>query len=143
MVHSSEKHQIDACLGWISFAYDDGLEEYNISIDENMVGGTIYACDEDGNEITKAKVGETVFVEVEADEGYTTNGAYYINGQIANDFMFVMPEEDVILSATFTPVHTCSYTESVVDAQYLKSDATCQSGAVYYNRHCHRHRCGG
>ena len=43
-----------SCLGWISFVYDDGLEEYNISIDENMVGGTIYACDEDGNEITKA-----------------------------------------------------------------------------------------
>ena len=121
-----------ACLGWISFEYDDGLEEYNISIDEDMVGGTLYACDEDGNEITKAKAGETVFVEVEADAGYTTNGAYYINGQIANDFMFVMPEEDVILSATFTPIHTCSYTESVVDAKYLKENATCQSGAVYY-----------
>ena len=60
-----------ACLGWISFVYDDGLEEYNISIDENMVGGTIYACDEDGNEISKAKAGETVYVEVEAEEGYT------------------------------------------------------------------------
>lgn len=30
------------------------------------------------------------------------------------------------------PVHTCSYTESVVDAKYLKTEATCQSGAVYY-----------
>lgn len=30
------------------------------------------------------------------------------------------------------PIHTCSYTESVVDAKYLKSEATCQSGAVYY-----------
>jgi len=30
------------------------------------------------------------------------------------------------------PVHTCSYTESVVDAKYLKTEATCQSSAVYY-----------
>ena len=121
-----------ACLGWISFVYDDGLEEYNISIDENMVGGTIYACDEDGNEITKAKAGETVFVEVEADEGYTTTGAYYINGQIANDFMFVMPEEDVILTATFQKQHTHVYDKEVAADKYLKDAATCQSGAVYY-----------
>lgn len=119
-----------ACLGWISFVYDDGLEAYNISIDENMVGGTIYACDEDGNEISKAKAGETVFVEVEADEGYTTTGAYYVNGQIANDFMFVMPEEDVVLSATFTPVHTCEFKE-VVHSDYLKAEATCEHGAEY------------
>ena len=115
-----------------SFEYDDGLEEYNISIDENMVGGTIYACDEDGNEITKAKAGETVFVEVEADEGYTTTGAYYINGQLANDFMFVMPEEDVILSATFQKQHTHAYDKEVAADKYLKDAATCQSGAVYY-----------
>ena len=121
-----------ACLGWISFVYDDGLEEYNISIDENMVGGTLYACDEDGNEITKAKAGETVFVEVEADEGYTTTGAYYINGQLANDFMFVMPEEDVILSATFQKQHTHVYDKEVAADKYLKDAATCQSGAVYY-----------
>ena len=121
-----------ACLGWISFVYDDGLEEYNISIDENMVGGTIYACDEDGNEITKAKAGETVFVEVEADEGYTTTGAYYINGQIANDFMFVMPEEDVVLTATFQKQHTHVYDKEVAADKYLKDAATCKSGAVYY-----------
>lgn len=30
------------------------------------------------------------------------------------------------------PIHTCSYTERVVDAKYLKTEATCQSGAVYY-----------
>ena len=121
-----------ACLGWISFVYDDGLEEYNISIDGNMVGGTIYACDEDGNEITKAKAGETVFVEVEADEGYTTTGAYCINGQIANDFMFVMPEEDVVLTATFQKQHTHVYEKEVAADKYLKDAATCKSGAVYY-----------
>lgn len=121
-----------ACLGWISFVYDDGLEEYNISIDENMVGGTLYACDEDGNEITKAKAGETVFVEVEADQGYTTTGAYYINGQLANDFMFVMPEEDVVLTATFEKQHTHVYDKEVAADKYLKDAATCQSGAVYY-----------
>lgn len=115
-----------------SFEYDDGLEEYNISIDENMVGGTLYACDEDGNEISKAKAGETVFVEVEADEGYTTTGAYYINGQIANDFMFVMPEEDVVLTATFQKQHTHVYDKEVAADKYLKDAATCKSGAVYY-----------
>ena len=121
-----------ACLGWISFVYDDGLEEYNISIEENMVGGTIYACDEDGNEISKAKAGETVFVEVEADQGYTTTGAYYINGQLANDFMFVMPEEDVVLTATFQKQHTHVYDKEVAADKYLKDAATCQSSAVYY-----------
>ena len=120
-----------ACLGWISFVYEGGAEEYSISIDENMVGGTIIACDEDGNEISKAKAGETVFVEVEADEGYTTNGAYYVNGQIANDFMFVMPEEDVVLSATFTATHTCEFKEVVAD-EYLKEAATCQHAAEYF-----------
>ena len=34
--------------------------------------------------------------------------------------------------AVGAPIHTCSYTESVVDAKYLKTEATCQSGAVYY-----------
>lgn len=121
-----------ACLGWISFVYDDGLEEYNISIDENMVGGTIYACDEDGNEISKARAGETVFVEVEADEGYTTTGAYYINGQIANDFMFVMPEEDVVLTATFQKQHTHVYDKEVAADKYLKDAATCQHAAEYF-----------
>ena len=120
-----------ACLGLISFVYEGGAEEYSISIDENMVGGTIIACDEDGNEISKAKAGETVFVEVEADEGYTTNGAYYVNGQIANDFMFVMPEEDVVLSATFTATHTCEFKEVVAD-EYLKEAATCQHAAEYF-----------
>lgn len=120
-----------ACLGLISFVYEGGAEEYSISIDENMVGGTIIASDEDGNEISKAKAGETVFVEVEADEGYTTNGAYYVNGQIANDFMFVMPEEDVVLSATFTATHTCEFKEVVAD-EYLKEAATCQHAAEYF-----------
>lgn len=119
------------CLFTFVYGDTEPVVEYNISIDENMVGGTIYACDEDGNEITKAKAGETVYVDVEADKGYTTTGAYYINGQLANDFMFVMPEEDVILSATFTATHTCEFKEVVAD-EYLKDAATCQHAAEYF-----------
>lgn len=120
------------CLFTFVYGDTEPAVEYNISIDENMVGGTIYACDEEGNEITKAKAGETVFVEVEADEGYTTTSAYYINGQLANDFMFVMPEEDVVLTATFQKQHTHVYDKEVAADKYLKDAATCQSGAVYY-----------
>lgn len=125
----------DAAIVLFSIAYEgeSGEEEeiYSITIDENMVGGTLTAYNEGREEITEAKAGDYVFVTITPAEGYSGN-SYTINGELANDVVFQMPEEDVILSATFTATHTCSYTESVVDAKYLKENATCQSGAVYY-----------
>lgn len=117
----------------LEFASEDGEEEeiYSITIDGDLVGGTLTASNEDGDPITEAAAGDYVFVTITPAEGYSGN-SYTINGELANDVVFQMPEEDVILSATFTPIHTCSYTESVVDAKYLKENATCQSGAVYY-----------
>ena len=121
-----------ACLGLIAFQYAGEAEEiYSITIDPNLVGGTITASNEDGEPLTEAAAGDYVFVTVTPASGYTGN-AYTINGQIANDYIFQMPEEDVVLSATFTAIHTCTYDQEVADEKYLKSAATCQSAAVYY-----------
>lgn len=120
---------------YFSFEYAEEAgeveEKYNITVDPNLVGGTIKATDEDGNEITKAAEGDYVFVTVTAAEGYTTNGAYYINGDIANDFMFQMPGKDVVLSANFTEAHTHDFKE-VVNEDFRANDATCQHGTSYY-----------
>lgn len=124
-----------ACLGWISFVYDDGAESYDIHIDDSIVGGSIWAENFDGDEITKAKEGTEVWLGYEANSGYRMKTIGYIyEGQFyhAENGVIVMPAGEITLTATFEKLHTCSYTESVVDAKYLKSEATCQSGAVYY-----------
>ena len=125
-----------ACLGLISFRYgeaggEDAPETYSITIDPNMVGGTLTATDENGDPITEAAAGDVVYVTITPASGYTGT-SYTINGELANDLLFQMPAENVVLSATFTAVHTCTYEKEVVDAKYLKTEATCQSGAVYY-----------
>ena len=125
-----------ACLGLISFRYgeaggEDAPETYSITIDPNMVGGTLTATDENGDPITEAAAGDVVYVTITPASGYTGT-SYTINGELANDLLFQMPAENVVLSATFTAVHTCTYEKEVVDAKYLKTEATCQTGAVYY-----------
>jgi len=125
-----------ACLGLISFRYgeaggEETPETYSITIDESMVGGTLTATDENGEPITEAAAGDVVYVTITPASGYAGT-SYTINGVLANDLLFQMPAEDVVLSATFTAVHTCTYEKEVVDAKYLKTEATCQSGAVYY-----------
>ena len=132
-----------ACLGLISFRYgeaggEETPETYSITIDESMVGGTLTATDENGEPITEAAAGDVVYVTITPASGYAGT-SYTINGVLANDLLFQMPAEDVVLSATFTAVHTCTYEKEVVDAKYLKTEATCQSGAVYY-KSC---TCGG
>lgn len=113
------------------FSLEYYVEKYTITIDENMVGGTLTVVNEQGQPVTEAAAGDSIFVTVKPAAGYSGN-SYTINGEMANDVVFEMPAENVVLSATFNEDHTCSYTESVVDVKYQKSEATCQSGAVYY-----------
>lgn len=125
-----------ACLGLISFRYgeaggEETPETYSITIDPNLVGGTLTATDENDDPITEAAAGDVVYVTITPAAGYTGT-SYTINGELANDLLFQMPAENVVLSATFTAVHTCTYEKEVVDAKYLKTEATCQSGAIYY-----------
>ena len=99
-----------ACLGWISFRYGTGEEEeepetYSITVDPDLVGGTITVVNEDEEPIAEAAEGDFVFVTITPAEGYKGN-SYTINGELANDVIFQMPAEDVVLSATFEPVET-------------------------------------
>ena len=124
-----------ACLGLISFKYDDGAESYAINIDEIIEGGYVTAANENGNEITEAKEGETVYLNIVSEEGYKAmTWGYIYEGQTyhCENGVFDMPPGDVTLTATFQKEHTHSYTKEVVAEKYLKTAATCESGAVYY-----------
>ena len=68
--------------------------EYNITIDQNIENGSI-ECDR-----ATAKAGETVTVTAKADENYQLV-SITVNGEAIAEDSFVMPEEDVVISATF------------------------------------------
>ena len=123
------------CLGWISFVYDDGVESYDIHIDDSIVGGSIWAENLDGEEIAKAKEGAEVWLGYEANSGYRMKTiGYFYEGQFyhAENGAIVMPAGEITLTATFEKLHTHAYDKEVVADEYLKDAATCKSGAVYY-----------
>ena len=68
--------------------------EYNITIDENIVNGSVQC------ETQKAKAGETIAVSATADPNYQLV-AITVNGEIITGDSFVMPEKDVVIGATF------------------------------------------
>ena len=125
----------NACLGWISFVYDDGAESYDIHIDDSIVGGSIWAENLDGDEITKAKEGTEVWLGYEANSGYKMKTiGYFYEGQFyhVENGAIVMPAGEITLTATFEKLHAHVYDKEVAADKYLKDAATCQSGAVYY-----------
>lgn len=132
-----------ACLGYISFRYgrpggEDAPTTYKINIDEDLTGGTVSVMDANMIEITKAAAGDDIFLANEPEEGYQFKH-YLINGVavteaelgMTNGF-YTMPAADVTISAVFEALHTCSYDQENAADKYQKSEATCQSGAVYY-----------
>ena len=122
-----------ACLGLISF--QQKVETYAIKTDDTLEGGRVWAANKDGDVITEAAQDDEVYVHYEAAEGYKMkNIGYYHDGEFyhTENAIFNMPDGEVTMSGKFEPIHTCAYTEEVVDPNYLKSDATCTSGAVYY-----------
>ena len=89
----------------LEFGEASGEEEptYRINFD-NIVGGEVYACDADGNEITEAKAGDEVHLDYEAEEGYTMLTIGYIyNGTFyhCENGVFNMPAGDITIFATF------------------------------------------
>ena len=132
-----------ACLGLISFRYgeaggEETPETYSITIDENIVGGTVSVQNENGDTITEAAAGDLFILSNEPGTGYQFKH-YLINDAIVTqddlgmtNGLYQMPAEDITVSAVFEAKHTCTYDREVVDAKYLKTEATCQSGAVYY-----------
>ena len=105
---------------------------------QQPTGGTVTVLDQDGNEITQAAEGDAISLHYEADEGYRFKH-YLINGTVVTEDdlgmtngLYLMPAEDITVSAVFEAKHTCTYDREVVDEKYLKSEATCQTGAVYY-----------
>lgn len=117
-----------ACLGIISFRYGTVPPEdaYTITVEQPM-GGTVSVAQ------NTAVAGEYVGVTYQANDGYRFK-SFLINGAetyLENGF-FKMPANDVTVSAVFEATHTCNYINETVDEKYLKSEATCQSAAVYY-----------
>lgn len=132
--------------GTASGGESDGEEETTYPITVNQTtGGTVTVYSQSMEEITKAAAGEYIFVDAVAHEGYSFKH-YLINGVVVtpgelgmNNGFYTMPAAAVTISAVFEQDHSCTYSEEVVDAKYLKSEATCLSGAVYY-KSC---TCGG
>ena len=120
-----------------SFEYAGEEEEiYSITIDEGIVGGTVWAENEDGETITQAKPGDVVVLQYEAEEGYAFVGFSYVNDdtnqatECANG-AFDMPWSNVTIKAVFRSTHTCEFKEVVAD-KYLKEAATCEHAAEYF-----------
>ena len=126
-----------ACLGLISFVYDDGSASepvYTIS-SETVEGGSVAALNEAYEQITEAKEGDLIYLDVVAEDGYKAMSYGYIfEGQTyhCENGCFTMPAGDVTLTAAFQKQHTHAYGREVAADRYLKSEATCQSAAVYY-----------
>ena len=95
-----------ACLGWISFKYDDGsasAPKYNITPYE-ADGGYVVALDEDFEEITTAKEGDLIYLEYVENNGYKAKRYGYIFEGTSYDCengCFNMPAGDVELYAVF------------------------------------------
>ena len=68
--------------------------QYNITIDSGIENGSI-ECDR-----TTAIAGETVTITVSADNDYQLVSVT-VNGEVIEGNSFVMPEKDVVISATF------------------------------------------
>ena len=93
----------------LEFASEDGEEEdiYSITIDENIVGGTVTVIDENQEEINKAKEGASICLAYEAKEGYRFKH-YLINGNVVTEAelgmsngFYQMPAENITVSAVF------------------------------------------
>ena len=69
-------------------------KDYKITIDDSIEHGSVQC------EMTTAKAGDTVTVTAEADEDYQLI-AITVNGEAISGDSFVMPEADVVISATF------------------------------------------
>ena len=107
---------------------------YPITVNQTT-GGTVTVLDQSMNKITEAAEGDYIFVDAVADEGYSFK-QLYIDGEpvelgMTNGF-YTMPAAAITVSADFEVVHTCAYDQQVEAEKFLKSEATCQSGAVYY-----------
>ena len=68
--------------------------QYKITIDSSIEHGNIQ-CDKE-----TAAAGDTVNVTAEADDGYQL-ASITVNGETIDGLSFVMPEEDVVIGATF------------------------------------------
>ena len=67
---------------------------YNITVDESIQHGSIQ-CD-----AASAKAGETITVTAEAEKNFQLV-SITVNGEVIEGYSFVMPECDVVISATF------------------------------------------
>lgn len=118
-----------APIALFSFEYGEAESDeavYAISVVQPE-GGTVAVS------VEEAAAGEEVFVTYQADAGYRFK-YFLVNGEAVNleNGCLMMPAEDVLITALFEEIHTCAYNKEVVDEKYLKSEATCESGAVYY-----------
>lgn len=89
----------------------EAIPAFSITVDPNLVGGTVIAKDgieEESETITQAQVGTPVYLFAEPAPGYEISGmpTYTYDGQTypTENGGFYMPTADVTVSATFVPI---------------------------------------
>ena len=83
----------------VTFKKNTGESSYSITV-ANVTGGVIIP------QKTSAKAGETIRVKVAPDDNYYLEALYFNNEEMVAHFgvySFIMPAEDVVLSAFFKP----------------------------------------
>ena len=75
---------------------NENMKAYSITVSDAIVGGTLVPS------VDKAYAGTTVTVTANAEDGYELiQGSLKVNGEAVEGMSFIMPEEDVVLSADF------------------------------------------
>ena len=111
---TADQTAVDAAAKALNDAID-ALEQkpvtvyYSITIGE-IENGTVTA------DKAEAAEGETVTLTVTADEGYVLS-AIYVNGEAIEGSTFVMPDEDVVITAEFTESTLEDAIQAALDAQ--------------------------
>lgn len=106
------------------FEPDSAVETYRITVD-GMVNGTVTADKQ------SAAPGENVTVTVTPDEGYRlVEGSLKGNGTPIENNRFVMPEEDVVITAEFERIPAATYQITIGNTVNGRITADKQSAAA-------------
>lgn len=99
----------------VGASFVSATTDYDIIVDDAIVGGSVTI----GGSKTSSKAGETIVISFSENSGYVFN-AWNVTDESDNtvtvnydegedEYSFTMPTSDVVVSASFTQVHTVTY----------------------------------
>ncbi len=99
----------------VGASFVNATTDYDIIVDDAIVGGSVTI----GGSKTSSKAGETIVISFSENSGYVFN-AWNVTDESDNtvtvnydegedEYSFTMPTSDVVVSASFTQVHTVTY----------------------------------